>query len=133
LGNYCADEAYIDPIVEELSELRDSDGQPVFEWVEPADEICYNECTDDRPDILLLPREMKYYISRTLSTRVFEQSMLKYNHTSAGIVLESGEHLSGTDVRDMYDITDVSPTLAAMLGIPLDEVSTVRLCLACSI
>jgi len=121
LAIYCADEAYVDPIVEALSELRDPDDQPVFEWIKPADEVYYGACTDDGPDILLLPREMKYYVSGTLSTRVFEQSMLEYNHMYEGIVIGDGEHLSGTDVHEEYEITDISPTLAALLEIPLDE------------
>lgn len=121
LGIYCTEEQHIESIVSELSQLRDPDGQPVFEWVKPTDEVYQGENVEVGPDVLLLPRDMKYYISGTLSTRVFEQSLLEYNHMLEGFAIGTGEQISRGEARENYDIADVTPTIAALLGIPLDK------------
>jgi len=118
LGIYCED-GVREELITALRDVRDPDGNRVFEWVEPADSVFDGPMTEPGPDVLVMPREMNYYIGATLTSRAFEESRYAYNHKREGVCITAGEGVE--PVKTTLDITDVAPTVLALLDVELDE------------
>lgn len=121
LGLYCTEPDLVDTVIEELTALRDPDGELVFEWVRRAEEVYEGECLAEGPDVLVLPRGMQYYVSGTIASRVFDETNYRYNHMYDGIAIGAGDRIEPTEEGPQYDITDVAPTVAAIHDVPLDS------------
>lgn len=120
LGMVCND-VDKDHLMEEMSSLRDPDGQRVFEWVRTAEEVYGGPAVDAAPDIIAYPREMAYYVSATPTADVFTESRYAYNHTQDGILIGRGSDIRSIDKYLNVDIKDVAPTVLSFLRLKLDE------------
>lgn len=101
-------------LMDELEEIRDPDGNKVFDSVDPREDIYEGDHLDDAPDIVLTPRDFRYDISGSILD-TFRRNIHK-NHRPDGILL-SNRSLNNHNQIDIYDI---APTIAAELGIALD-------------
>ncbi|POG55527.1 alkaline phosphatase family protein [Haloferax marisrubri] len=102
-------------LIAELKEVRDPDGELVFDDVEPREEVYEGQHLDDAPDIVLTPRDYRYDVSGSILD-TFRRYPHK-NHKPEGILL-SNRSLNTDDGAKIYDI---APTVAAALGIPIDS------------
>jgi len=119
LGIVCDDE--VKPkLVAELEDLCDPDGDPVFEWVRPAETVHQGPATDLGPDVIAFPNGMEYYVSATLTAEIFAESRYRYNHMPEGIVIGSGEAFKSEEENQQVSIHDIAPTVLTLLDIPLD-------------
>lgn len=111
-------ESLRDELIEELGEVRDPDGALVFDDVRRKEEVYDGPHLDDAPDLLLYPRDYDYDVSGSI-VGPFRRNAHQ-NHKPDGILLAAGPALEGADL-DRASILDVAPTLAALLGLPLDR------------
>ena len=107
-------------LIEELADLRDPDGEQVFEWVRSADEVYNGPELESAPDILALPREMNYFVSATITAGTFPESRYRFNHKTDGILIGAGSDVLHSDDNLEASITDVAPTVLALNDVPLD-------------
>ncbi|ELZ14080.1 type I phosphodiesterase/nucleotide pyrophosphatase [Haloterrigena salina JCM 13891] len=103
-----------DELIAELEQVRDPDGNLVFDAVRPREEVYEGEHVEDAPDIVLVPRDYQYDVSGSILD-TFRRYPHK-NHKPDGILLSNRE-LTCDDRAEIYDI---APTVAAALGIPVD-------------
>lgn len=101
-------------LMEELSEVRDPDGNLVFDDVRPREDVYEGGHLEDAPDIALFPRDYRYDVSGSILD-TFRRYPHK-NHKPNGILL-TNRSLNSIDQAQIYDI---APTIAAELGIPID-------------
>jgi len=120
LGIICSD-VVRDMLIEEMSSLRDPDGQKVFDWVRKTEDVYEGPALDAAPDIIVYPGEMAYYISATPTADVFTESRYEYNHMQDGIFLGRGSDIQSVDDDLDVDINGVAPTVLTLAGIELDE------------
>lgn len=102
-------------LIEKLEAIRDPDGNLVFDAARPREEVYEGKHFEDAPDIALFPRDYQYDVSGSILD-TFRRNPHK-NHKPNGILL-SNRSLSEIDQASIYDI---SPTVAAELGIPVDS------------
>jgi len=108
-------------LIEEMSSLRDPDGQRVFEWVRPSEKVYEGSAVDIAPDIMMHPREMAYYVSATPTADVFAESRYMYNHMEEGIFLGQGSDIQSIDEHLCVEINDIAPTVLSLAGVELDK------------
>ncbi len=101
-------------LIDKLEEVRDPDGNLVFDAVRPREDVYKGKHLEDAPDIALIPRDYQYDVSGSLLD-TFRRYPHK-NHKPEGILLSNRE-LTCDDRAEIYD---VAPTVAAALGIPVD-------------
>ncbi|WP_455449621.1 alkaline phosphatase family protein [Natrinema thermotolerans] len=101
-------------LIEKLEQVRDPDGELVFDAVKPREEVYEGAHLEDAPDIVLVPRDYKYDVSGSILD-TFRRYPHK-NHKPDGILLSNRE-LTCEDSAKIYDI---APTVAAALDIPVD-------------
>ncbi|MDS0295345.1 alkaline phosphatase family protein [Halogeometricum luteum] len=102
-------------LISELSDIRDPEGKLVFDDVVSRESMYEGENITEAPDILLIPRDYRYDVSGSLLNK-FRKYPHK-NHKPNGILLSNRE----LDIQDEYTIYDVSQTIAAEIGIPIDS------------
>ncbi|QSW98225.1 alkaline phosphatase family protein [Haloterrigena alkaliphila] len=103
-----------DELIAELEQVRDPDGELVFDEVLPREEVYEGKHLEDAPDIVFIPRDYQYDVSGSILD-TFRRYPHK-NHKPDGILLSNRE-LTCDDRAKIYDI---APTVAAALGIPVD-------------
>ncbi|WP_245634132.1 alkaline phosphatase family protein [Halalkalicoccus paucihalophilus] len=101
-------------LIEKLKEVRDPDGNEVFDAVLPREDVYEGKHLDDAPDVILVPRDYRYDVSGSILD-TFRRYPHK-NHKPDGILL-SNRSLNGVEKPRIYDI---APTVAAVLGLPVD-------------
>ncbi|QCW05193.1 alkaline phosphatase family protein [Natrinema pallidum] len=101
-------------LMDKLEQVRDPDGELVFDAVQPREEVYEGDHLEDAPDIVLVPRDYQYDVSGSILD-TFRRYPHK-NHKPDGILLSNRE-LTCDDRAEIYDI---APTVAAALGMPVD-------------
>nr|WP_241175488.1 alkaline phosphatase family protein [Natronolimnobius sp. AArcel1] len=101
-------------LIEKLEQVRDPDGELVFDAVQPREAVYEGKHLEDAPDIVLVPRDYRYDVSGSILD-TFRRFPHK-NHKPEGILL-SNRSLGDLEHAEIYDI---APTVAAVLGIPVD-------------
>lgn len=119
LGIYC-DDAVVEELLDSLAALTDPDGNDVFEWVVPASDVWDGPMAETGPDVLVMPREMDYYVSATISANAFEKAAYEYNHERNGVLMAAGSDVEDNGVRNQHSLRDIAPTVLAAMDIPLD-------------
>jgi len=102
-------------LIEELSQVRDPDGNLVFDDVLRKEEVYEGKNIEKAPDILLVPRDYQYDVSGSI-VEPFRRNPHK-NHKPEGIFVTN---LEASEPLDDASIYDVAPTVAASLGLPID-------------
>jgi len=110
-------EALRDELIAELGEIRDPDGDLVFDDIRRKEAVYDGPHLEDAPDLLLYPRNYEYDVSGSIlgPFRRYEHQ----NHRPDGILVAAGPSLADGTV-DRASILDVAPTVAALLDLPLD-------------
>jgi predicted AlkP superfamily phosphohydrolase/phosphomutase len=102
-------------LIEELSEIRDPDGNLVFDEVLPKEAVYGGKNIEKAPDILLVPRDYRYDVSGSI-VEPFRRNPHK-NHRPEGLFVTNLDTSESLDEASIYDI---APTVAASLGLPID-------------
>jgi predicted AlkP superfamily phosphohydrolase/phosphomutase len=103
-------------LIEELTQIRDPDGNLVFDDVLPREEVYEGPHLEDAPDIVLVPRDYQYDVSGSI-VDTFRRNPHK-NHKPEGILISNRD--LNVDPEEEASIYDVAPTVAAALGLPVD-------------
>jgi len=103
-------------LINELSQVRDPDGNLVFDEVLPREEVYEGPHLEDAPDIVLIPRDYQYDVSGSI-VDTFRRYPHK-NHKPEGILISNRD--LDIDPETGASIYDVAPTVAAALGLPVD-------------
>lgn len=106
-------------LILELSEIRDPEGNLVFDEVLPKERVYAGDHLDDAPDIVLVPRDYQYDVSGSV-VDTFRRYQHK-NHKPEGILI-SNRNLE-VDPEEGASIYDIAPTIAAALNLPIDNKS----------
>jgi predicted AlkP superfamily phosphohydrolase/phosphomutase len=108
-------EAVRDRLMAELEAVRDPDGEPVFEDVQPREAVYEGPNIERAPDVVLTPRDYQYDVSGTL-VDTFRRNRHK-NHEPEGLLVSNRK----LECDGGVSIYDVAPTVAAVLGLPPDS------------
>jgi len=104
-------------LINDLSKVRDPDGNLVFDDVLPREEVYEGEHLEDAPDIVLVPRDYQYDVSGSI-VDTFRRYPHK-NHKPEGILISNRD--LDIDPETGASIYDIAPTVAAALGLPVDS------------
>ncbi|MCJ0618971.1 alkaline phosphatase family protein [Haloarcula hispanica] len=104
-------------LINDLSQVRDPDGNLVFDDVLPREEVYEGKHLEDAPDIVLVPRDYQYDVSGSI-VDTFRRYPHK-NHKPEGILISNRD--LDIDPETGASIYDVAPTVAAALGLPVDS------------
>jgi predicted AlkP superfamily phosphohydrolase/phosphomutase len=107
-------EAVRSQLIEELKQVRDPEGELVFDDVQPREEVYHGRNLKHAPDVILTPRDFRYDVSGSILD-IFRKNSHK-NHKPEGILLSNRP----LNVGNSAEIYDVAPTVAAALGISVD-------------
>ncbi len=102
-------------LIDELSTVRDPDGNRVFEEVKPREAVFEGENIDEAPDIVLIPRDYQYDVSGSILD-TFRRNPHK-NHKPNGILVTNQD----LEIEESASIYDIAPTVAAALELPTDS------------
>jgi len=103
-------------LINELSQVRDPDGNLVFDDVLHREEVYSGPHLNDAPDIVLVPRDYLYDVSGSI-VDTFRRYPHK-NHKPEGILISNRD--LDIDPDEGASIYDIAPTVAAALGLPVD-------------
>ncbi|SEH17866.1 Type I phosphodiesterase / nucleotide pyrophosphatase [Natronorubrum sediminis] len=115
-------EAVRTDLIEILQGLETPDGEPAFDFVCRREAVYDGPFTEDAPDILFLPTEMKHQVSATLYGRTFI-SVDSFDHKRDGTFIGAGPAISGPSPSRL-SLTDVAPITMATLGWSVPETMT---------
>ncbi|WP_423998592.1 alkaline phosphatase family protein [Haloarcula salina] len=104
-------------LMEKLSQVRDPDGNLVFDDVLPREAVYEGKHLEDAPDIVLVPRDYQYDVSGSI-VDTFRRNPHK-NHKPEGILISNRD--LDIDPETGASIYDIAPTVAAALGLPVDS------------
>lgn len=107
-------------IIQLLSDLETTDGEPIFELVCPREEIYEGPYADDACDILFRTTNMNHEISTHFHGRVLG-SIDAYNHKPNGVFVANGPTINEEWTESGLHLTDVAPILFALLREPIPE------------
>jgi len=102
-----------DRIIRNLKSITDpDDGKPVFEHIYRKEEVYHGHCMDEAPDLLLVPREFAYNLSKKFRGSENE-SLVAYKPSSKGV---SGKHkmngmflIKGATVKKGAEVKEARP------------------------
>lgn len=112
-----------DSLVNQLTCLRDPDGEPVFDLVARREELFKGDQIEHIPDIVLRPRACDYRLEKRLRGKAFIRNHHHYSHKMDGLFIARGTNIrSGSQgFASTPTILDFAPTLLYALGLPVDE------------
>lgn len=105
-------------LIEALEAVTDPDGNRVFDAVERSEDVYEGPHVDAAPDLLVYPRDYEYAVTGSiLGPLVRDEHM---NHKPEGLLVAAGPSIAAGRV-EAASLYDVAPTVAALLGLPLDS------------
>jgi len=108
-------------IVEELSKLSDPrTGERVFDIVCPREEIYSGPLTNNANDIILMPKGMRYFVSRSLISNkvvIRTEQEEKGSHRLNGMVALWGNGIRHGERLVEANIMDLAPTILYLMGL----------------
>lgn len=107
-------------LIEILSSIRTPDGDPAFEFVRPREEVYDGAHVEDACDIVFLPRGMDHSIATSLLGKQFVP-VEEYDHERDGVFLAAGPDVRSNVTLDRLSLTDVAPTVMALLDVAVPE------------
>ena len=110
-------------IIDVLSDVKAGDGEPVFEWVKPREDVYDGPATDDACDVLFYPREMNHLVTARVGGRPVI-SADTFNHQQHGVFIAAGPafaNASPGSLASPISLTSVAPTAIASLGLPVPD------------
>ncbi len=113
-------EAVRDELIDELSDVRTPDGEPMFDVVAPREAYFDGPHVDRAPDIVTVPADFDNAISADVGTSQFGEPMEPWNHKQTGIVAAAGSEFDETVPIEGATIFDVAPTICALFDVPID-------------
>lgn len=114
-----------DEIVELLSDLETTDGQPIFEFVCRREEVYDGPYSERACDVLFRTNDMNHAISGKLYGRTMTP-LDTYNHKSTGVFLAAGPDIDSGWSGDGLSLVDVAPVVFSLLREPVPERMTGR-------
>ena len=112
-----------DRLIEVLSNVTAPDGEPVFEWVKPREEVYDGPATEDACDVLFYPNEMNHLVTTGVGGRPLI-SIDTYNHKQNGVFIGAGPSFGNASTAALpapMSLTSVAPTVLATMGLPVPD------------
>jgi predicted AlkP superfamily phosphohydrolase/phosphomutase len=107
-----------------LADLTGPDGERAFSRVRPREEVYHGPHVEDAPDIVL--EQAPDYVIGGANPRAetfLPTEAGRVDHTRDGLLIAAGPEVAdGWSLEERPSVVDVTPTLLALLGIPLAEV-----------
>lgn len=100
-------------LIRHLSDARTPDGDPVFEFVEPREEVYDGPYTEEACDVLFMPAGMNHLVSTSLAGRAFIP-VDTFNHKCDGVFVGAGPAFDSAP--DSLSLPDVAPIVMATLS-----------------
>ncbi len=101
-------------------------GQPILDRVVRVRDVCHGPMTERLPDLWVLWRkggDVRHVRSPLAGDVVGAWPGTRTGeHTPEGLLLARAPHVRAGDLGRRLDVTDLAPTLAALLGVPLADV-----------
>jgi predicted AlkP superfamily phosphohydrolase/phosphomutase len=106
-------------LIEGLRDVRDPEGNLVFEAVLPREECYHGPYVEAAPDVVFVPRDMDYTISERVYDKLFSPCTV-WNHKMRGIFAATGDCIATNGcLGNTLSIFDVAPTILHMFGLPV--------------
>jgi len=116
----------VDKIKKELYEIKDDNGDNLIEKVYTKDELFNGKHSDEAPDIIYIPKDMKY-----TANRYFEFASNKLigkphrdmsgDHRYNGIFIAAGRGIKRNFRFSGARIYDIAPTILYLMGLKIPE------------
>jgi predicted AlkP superfamily phosphohydrolase/phosphomutase len=110
-------------LIRHLSAAKTPDGEPVFEFVKPREDVYDGPYTEEACDVLFMPAEMNHLISTSLVGRKFV-SVDTFNHKSDGVFVAAGPAFNSAP--ESLALPDVAPIVMATLNREIPQRMTGR-------
>lgn len=109
-----------DELIDLLAGLRTPDGDPVFEFVAPREEVYDGPHAEAACDVLFRPTEMNHVVRHNLPGTAFRPTD-SFNHRQTGVFVASGPAFESGGRREEFSLTAVTPLVLAGAGHPVPE------------
>lgn len=115
-------EAVREAVIEELSDVRTPDGEPVFDAVEPRETYFEGPYLEDAPDVVTVPADFDIAVTADVGQGRFGEPMEPWNHKRTGVVAASGPAFDESEslAEANPTIFDVAPTICSLFDVPID-------------
>jgi predicted AlkP superfamily phosphohydrolase/phosphomutase len=109
-------------LIERLRNLRTSEGEPVFERVDPREAHFHGPYVDEAVDIVTIPAGYDHFVTAQLRGAPFSpEPQEPWNHKLEGVVAIAGDGVDANASLGAPTLFDVAPTVLATFGLPHDE------------
>ncbi|MDQ2052722.1 alkaline phosphatase family protein [Natronolimnohabitans sp. A-GB9] len=109
-----------DELIEQLSNVRTPDREPVFDEVAPRETYFDGPHVEKAPDIVTVPAAFDNAISADVGVDQFGEPMEPWNHKRTGIVAAAGSDFDESVALGGATIFDVAPTICTLFDVPID-------------
>ncbi|WP_232688724.1 alkaline phosphatase family protein [Halobacterium zhouii] len=109
-----------DDLISLLTDLETPDGEPAFESVLPREAVYDGPYVEDAPDVIVYPRNADHVLSTNLYGREFVPADV-HDHDPTGVFIGHGPGFDHAATPDRLSLTDVAPTVMALLGHPVPQ------------
>lgn len=108
-------------LVELLTTIRTPEGDPVFEYVGPREEVFDGPYLSAAPDIITVPNEFNHLPTAALRGEIFGPPDEPWEHKPQGLFAAEGDRIhSRGDLKGPH-LFDIAPTVLASLGVPFSD------------
>lgn len=104
-----------------LSTIRTPEGDPVFEYVGPREEVFDGPYLSESPDIITVPNEYNHLPTAALRGEIFGPPDEPWEHKPQGLFVVDGDRIHSRDGLKSSHLFDVAPTVLASLGVPVSD------------
>jgi len=107
-------------IIDLLTDLKTPEGNPVFEYVRPREEVYKGPYSEHACDILFCTSDMNHMVSPKLYAEVFVPTDI-YNHKDTGTFVASGPDINMDWMESPLSLLDVAPIVFGLINQPVPE------------
>lgn len=108
-----------DAVINVLTEAMTPEGEPVFERVEPREEVFDGPYLNEAPDIVTVPNSFDHFLVANLKGAQFGDPTEPWEHKREGIVVISGETDNSKTALQNPHLFDITPTILSTFGLPV--------------
>lgn len=110
-----------DELIAVLEAAETPDGDPVFDRVQPREDVFDGPFVDDVADVIVVPADFDQYLSSSLHGSAFGPRSEPYNHKETGLVAMAGPEIEADRDISGGSLLDIAPTILSALDVPLNS------------
>lgn len=107
-------------LIQVLTDLTSPDGTPAFEFVAQREDIYSGPFTEYACDVVFMPTNMNNVVAANILGREFIP-IDSFNHKRSGVFIAAGPDVDAAAELGQLSLTDVAPTVMALLGCDVPE------------